>query len=88
MKRIPCRKCARTSRPLFIECELEKLEHGLTSYVDVRPMLLRVLANVKPIDYKDCADAMLKMWMENVLTDGEYNKIMDKLNKAHIEGRL
>ena len=44
--------------------------------------------NVKPIDYKDCADAMLKMWMENVLTDGEYNKIMDKLNKAHIEGRL
>ena len=38
--------------------------------------------------YKDCADAMLKMWMDNVLTDGEYDKIIDKLNKAHIEGRL
>lgn len=37
MKRIPCRKCASTRRPLFIECELEKLDHGLASYVDVRP---------------------------------------------------
>lgn len=46
------------------------------------------MEDVKPIDYKMCADAMLKMWMENVLMDNEYNKIMDKLNKAHIEGRL
>lgn len=44
------------------------------------------MENVKPIDYKDCANAMLKMWMEHVLTDCEYNKIMYKLNKAHIEG--
>ena len=43
---------------------------------------------VKPIDYQTCADAMLKMWMENVLTDGEYNRIMDKLNKAHKDGTL
>ena len=35
---------------------------------------------IKPINYYDCANAMLKMWMDNVLTDGEYNKIMDKLN--------
>lgn len=35
---------------------------------------------VKPIDYQDCANAMLKMWMDNVVTDGEYNRIMDKLN--------
>lgn len=41
------------------------------------------MEKVQPIDYKTCADSMLKMWMENVLTDGEYNKIMDKLNKAH-----
>lgn len=36
---------------------------------------------IKPIDYQDCANAMMKMWMDNVLTDGEYNRIMDKLNK-------
>ena len=35
---------------------------------------------IKPIDYRDCANAMLKMWMLDVVTDGEYNKIMDKLN--------
>ena len=46
------------------------------------------MENVKPIDYRDCANAMMKMWMENVLTDSEYNLIMDKLNKAHKEGRL
>ena len=43
---------------------------------------------LKPIEYRACSDAMLKMWMENGLTDGEYNKIMDKLNKAHKEGRI
>jgi hypothetical protein len=37
---------------------------------------------IKPIEYRDCADAMLKMWIDNVVTDGEYNRIMDKLN-AH-----
>ena len=36
----------------------------------------------RPIDYRDCSNAMLKMWMDNVVTDGEYNRIMDKLN-AH-----
>lgn len=36
---------------------------------------------VKHIDYEDCAGAMTKMWMDNVVTDGEYNKIMNKLNK-------
>lgn len=35
---------------------------------------------IKPIDYQDCANAMLRMWMDNVVTDGEYNRIMDKLN--------
>lgn len=42
----------------------------------------------RPIDYNDCADAMLKMWMENILTDGEYNRIMEKLNKAHADGTI
>jgi hypothetical protein len=35
---------------------------------------------IKPIGYRECANAMLKMWMDNVLTDGEYYRIMDKLN--------
>ena len=34
----------------------------------------------KPIEYRDCANAILKMWMDNVVTDGEYSRIMDKLN--------
>ena len=39
------------------------------------------------IGYSDCANAMLKMWIDNVLTDGEYNRIMDKLN-AHWTERM
>ena len=39
-----------------------------------------VQPEVKPIDYRDCANAMLKMWIDNVVTDGEYYRIMDKLN--------
>jgi hypothetical protein len=42
---------------------------------------------IKPISYTDCANAMLKMWMDNVVTDGEYNKIMDKLNSFWTERR-
>ena len=44
---------------------------------------------IKPIDYQDCANAMLRMWVDNVVTDGEYNRIMDKLNafwRAEHEG--
>ena len=47
-----------------------------------------ILEQAKQIDYRMCADSMLKMWMENVLTDGEYNRITDKLNKAHEDGKL
>ena len=25
--------------------------------------------------------ALLRMWMENLVTDGEYNKIVERLNK-------
>ena len=34
------------------------------------------------ITYQNCSDALLKMWMDNVLTDAEYNRIMDKLNNV------
>ena len=35
---------------------------------------------IKPIDDQDCANAMFRMWMDEVITDGEYNRVMDKLN--------
>lgn len=41
----------------------------------------------KEIDYTDCANAMMKMWIDNVLTDGEYSRIMDKLNTHWAERR-
>lgn len=46
-----------------------------------------VQPEIKPIEYRDCANAMLKMWMDNVLTDGEYNRIMDKLNAHWRDGK-
>lgn len=42
---------------------------------------------IKPISYRDCANAMMKMWMDNVLTGGEYRRIMDKLNEKERERR-
>ena len=33
------------------------------------------------IGYYDCSNALLKMWMDNVLTDREYYRIADKLNE-------
>jgi hypothetical protein len=39
-----------------------------------------VQPEIKPIEYRECANAMLRMWMDNVVTDGEYNRIMAKLN--------
>ena len=44
---------------------------------------LRSLPSAQPeeIGYEQCANAMLKMWIDEVVTDGEYNRIMDKLNK-------
>lgn len=36
------------------------------------------------IDRQYCENALLFLWMENVLTDGEYNRITDKLNKKSL----
>lgn len=41
---------------------------------------------VNEITYQDCANVLLMLWMENIIKDGEYKQIMDKLNKAHCEG--
>lgn len=39
------------------------------------------------ITYPVCAAAMLKMWIDDVLTDDEYNRIMDKLNTWELNRR-
>ena len=53
---------------------------GVLSSIDSVRRLPSAEPEIKPISYHDCANAMMKMWMDNVLTDGEYNRIMDKLN--------
>lgn len=53
-----------------------------TFYADKGPT---VQDEVKPISYVDCVNAMMKMWLDGVLTDGEYNRIMDKLNRWYLE---
>ena len=40
------------------------------------------------IGYFECGDALLKMWMDEVLTDGEYNRIMDRLNAHETKKRM
>lgn len=42
---------------------------------------------VKPITYQDCCNALLMMWMDEVLTDGEYYRIADKLNAHELKER-
>lgn len=41
---------------------------------------IKVLSEVRPIGYQYCLNAMLHMWWNNVVTDEEYFRIMDKLN--------
>lgn len=43
---------------------------------------------MEKITYSDCADVLLFLWMEKVITDGEYNRIMDKLNDKHKGGQI
>ena len=52
----------------------------------VRKKAMNEEPKVKPIDYEQCTNAMLMLWIDDILTDGEYNRIMDKLNKAHKDG--
>jgi hypothetical protein len=71
-----------------IKCLLSELDNGedAVSYLtqnDVKWLNENIKAlqpEIKPIGYRECSDAMMKMWMDNVLTDGEYYRIMDKFN--------
>ena len=65
-----------TNRDYLVAVLADAIDDGGASY-----------EKVKEIGYAECANAMLKMWIDNVLTDGEYNRIMDKLNAHHNAGR-
>ena len=56
-----------------------------TGIIAVRKEDIDAMPTIQPepheIGYNDCANALLKMWMDNVLTEGEYYRIADKLNK-------
>lgn len=72
------------------ECELVQDDKEL------HEMYTRVIATLKgqdaavnknsPITYKDCSNALLMLWIYDIITDGEYYRIMDRLNKAHLKG--
>ena len=71
----------------------EKVFHNLTDEFYGAMQVIDELepADVVPIEpqeigYGQCANAMLKMWMDNVVTDVEYNRIVDRLNKLYFSG--
>ena len=81
------------SRQAAIDCEyqvkiINDIEYVMLSEVQMK---MRKLPPAQPeqheIGYSECANAMLKMWIDNVLTDGEYSRIMDKLNTHWAERR-
>lgn len=73
--------------------EKESQVDGAYGYMDTKSIvdLLNDLPSaqpeVKPISYMDCANALMMMWIDKVLTDGEYKKIMDKLNTYEMKKR-
>lgn len=44
---------------------------------EIEPVL-----EARPYSYEYCVNAMLVMWMEDILTDKQYFTIMEKLNKS------
>lgn len=67
------------SREAAIDAAENAFVRGLLASPDIR-RLPSAQPEIKPISYQDCANAMMMMWMADVLTDGEYRRIMDKLN--------
>lgn len=37
------------------------------------------------MEFKDCGDMLLFLWMENLLTDAEYYRAVDRFNKRIAE---
>ena len=53
--------------------------------VKVLPSADRPQMSETTISYKDCAEVLLKLWCDNIITDGEYNRIMGRLNESEGE---
>ena len=53
---------------------------GARKMIEDAPTIRTIQPEPQEIGYDDCANALLKMWMDNVLTDGEYYRIANKLN--------
>ena len=80
-----------------LECCLQDGEYGwcdvnndIVTSPEERPKncpLVEVSDNgqVREIGFAECANALLKMWIDNVVTDGEYNRIESKLYKYWTE---
>ena len=97
LKREPCTDAvSREEVKKFIESFIHEIitESGTDKNAHTNEVLKEVargVGDIPPvtpekttITYKDCSEAMMKMWIDNVLTDGQYNKIMDKLNAKYI----
>ena len=86
-----CTNCGdeKTLREYVIK---HSLENGWTGGVLQALDAVKELSPAQPeqqeISYKDCADATLKMWIDNVLTDWEYNRIMNRLNAYWRERKI
>lgn len=54
--------------------------------------IIRFIPSVdaQPVGYtlEECGDYLLFLWMENILTDAEYNRAVDRLNKKIQEIRM
>lgn len=61
------------------DCFCDK--EDFAKYIEFVEQLPPIQPEPHEIGYDDCANALLKMWMDNVLTDGEYYRIADKLNE-------
>ena len=59
-----------------VPCRACEIEDMLNEVEDAPP----IQPEPQEIGYDDCANALLNMWMDNVLTDGEYYRIANKLN--------
>ena len=78
-------------RAIYEDDVIKLLDKGWKSGVYPVASNIHALPSAQPepqeIGYTDCANAMLKMRIDNVLTDGEYSRIMDKLNTHWAERR-
>lgn len=78
-----------SAQPAYTDEQIQKMQDLEQAELDKAFELGKQAAQPEPheIGYSECANSMLKMWIDNVLTDGEYSHIMDKLNAYWAERR-